>query len=95
MTLLLEKADGVPCTPRSSFCAANEMFFIALYLLAFYTDESTMEHRVLHGIAMGTFPIMAVKTVISLVHLHQAAYNIAAVDADIRSAKTSADSKSK
>jgi len=74
------------------FCAANELFFIAVYLLAFFPDESTLEYRVLHGVATCTFPVMAVKAAISAVHLYSAAYNIAAIDADSRTAKRKAKS---
>lgn len=72
-----------------SFCAANEVFFIAVYLLAFYPDPNSVEHRGLWATAAATFPIMAIKAVISCVHLYSAAYNIAAVDADRRTAESS------
>eukprot|EP00035_Acanthoeca_spectabilis_P024311 m.453271 g.453271 ORF g.453271 m.453271 type:complete len:230 (-) comp20470_c0_seq1:610-1299(-) len=71
------------------FCAANEVFFIAVYLLAFYPDPNSVEHRGLWATAAATFPIMAIKAVISCVHLYSAAYNIAAVDADRRTAESS------
>ena len=80
------------CAPHTSFCAANELFFIAVYLLAFFPDESTLEYRVLHGVATCTFPVMAVKAAISAVHLYSAAYNIAVIDADSRTAKRKAKS---
>ena len=73
--------------PIFSFCAANELFFMAVYLLGFYTDASTVEHQVLRATALACFPIMFAKVLISIVHMCQAAYNIAVLDADVFNAK--------
>lgn len=63
--------------PLFVFCAANELFFICVYLLKFYPDDGRI-----YWTAVLCFPIMFVKHIFSGVHLCSAAYNIAIYDVE-------------
>lgn len=67
--------------PLFIFCSANELFFITIYLLAFIGKESEY-YTFVYTTCIVSAPIMAVKQVISVVHLYSAAWNIALNDAN-------------
>ncbi|CAG8505805.1 5928_t:CDS:2 [Ambispora leptoticha] len=67
-------------------CALNELFFVALYLLSFEEDPTFPEWSVfpLYVLAIGSFPICAIKQVINIIQLVGASQNLAKVDVEDR-----------
>lgn len=72
--------------PLFIFCSANELFFMTIYLLAFVTEESPAYNYVYYTCVVSA-PLMAIKQVISGVHLYSAAFNIALNDCNEKNAK--------
>ncbi|RHZ71185.1 hypothetical protein Glove_261g68 [Diversispora epigaea] len=69
-----------------SFCAFNELFFVALYLLSFEKSsvESLGDLSLIHILALISFPICAGKQIINIIQLVGASQNLARVDIEDR-----------
>ena len=65
------------------FCAANELFFLAMYLLSFPQFSSEI-HSWPWIVAMVTFPICAAKQWINVVQMVKAAVSLAEGDLEQR-----------
>lgn len=62
-------------------CLGNEAFFATLYLLHFTEGPVVAGISLLRLLCYLTFPVMAVKTAISVIHGYVASHNLANVDA--------------
>ncbi|ORY05959.1 CDP-diacylglycerol--inositol 3-phosphatidyltransferase [Basidiobolus meristosporus CBS 931.73] len=72
-----------------SFCAGNELFFIFLYILAFYTGPEVfnvagVSVSLIHILAFLTFPICAIKQIINCIQFGGAAKTLAKIDLEER-----------
>lgn len=65
-------------------CLGNEAFFASLYLLHFTEGPKVVGISLLQLVCYLTFPIMAVKTAISVIHGYVASCNLAIVDVSER-----------
>ncbi|XP_002121442.2 CDP-diacylglycerol--inositol 3-phosphatidyltransferase [Ciona intestinalis] len=65
-------------------CAGNELFYSMLYLLYFTEGPIVLGVSLLRVCLFVSFPIMAVKTLISIIHLMDASIRLCAIDADDR-----------
>ena len=65
-----------------TFCAANEIFFLAIYLLSF--PDFAQNHTWPWIVAAATFPICAAKQWINVVQMVKAAITLAEGDVEMR-----------
>nr|XP_002121442.1 CDP-diacylglycerol--inositol 3-phosphatidyltransferase [Ciona intestinalis] len=65
-------------------CAGNELFYSMLYLLYFTEGPIVLGVSLFRVCLFVSFPIMAVKTLISIIHLMDASIRLCAIDADDR-----------
>uniref|UniRef100_H2ZII9 CDP-diacylglycerol--inositol 3-phosphatidyltransferase n=1 Tax=Ciona savignyi TaxID=51511 RepID=H2ZII9_CIOSA len=65
-------------------CAGNEVFYSMLYLLYFIEGPIVFGVSILRVFLFVSFPIMAAKTFISLIHLIDASIRLCAIDAEER-----------
>ena len=79
-TSILAPTHTRTCAP--AHLQANELVYICLYLLNFYTEGSTV-YTVCYYLAWPAGSIAFLKNLISVVHLYAAFYNIAVYDVSI------------
>lgn len=75
-------SDQFPQKVLFTFCAANEIFFLALYLLSF--PDFANGHNWPWVVAAATFPICAAKQWINVVQMVKAAITLAEGDVEAR-----------
>jgi len=73
-----------------AFCAFNELFFVALYLLSFEkaSIESWKDFSLVHLLALTSFPICAGKQIINVIQLVSASQSLAKADIEDRRKST-------
>lgn len=64
------------------FCAANEIFFLAIYLLSF--PEFAESHKWPWVVAIATSPICVAKQYINVLQMVKAAVRLAEADVELR-----------
>jgi CDP-diacylglycerol--inositol 3-phosphatidyltransferase len=76
----------MPLTPLQkvlfTFCAANEIFFLALYLLSF--PDFAQNHSWPWVVAIATLPVCFAKQWINVVQMVKAAVSLAEADIETR-----------
>ncbi|XP_050441933.1 CDP-diacylglycerol--inositol 3-phosphatidyltransferase [Adelges cooleyi] len=68
-------------------CLGNELFFASLYLAHFVTGPLIAGHGLFKLLCLISFPIMIVKTGISLLHCYVASINLSIIDVNERKEK--------
>ncbi|PAA57264.1 hypothetical protein BOX15_Mlig028156g2, partial [Macrostomum lignano] len=74
-------------------CAGNELFYAALYLMHFTRGPILLGFGLVPTLAVLTFPVAAVKSAISAVHLYVASVNMAALDTKERAEQAAGANK--